>query len=77
MPQSFSSDHDATPAPGEIETMAAVLEGRHGIHAEQVAQFLADVNASQGDPERAKAWMEVTERVRQRETERLGQMFRQ
>lgn len=71
------SDHDATPAPGEVETMAAVLEGRHGIYAEHVAQFLADVNANQGDAARAWAWTAVTERVRKRATERLVGMPRQ
>lgn len=52
--------------------MATVLEGRHGIHAEHVAQFFADWNAMSGDTSRTSAWNAVTERVRRRTCERLG-----
>ncbi len=52
--------------------MAALLEGRHGIHAEHVAQFLAELNANKGDEVRASAWTAVTERVRKRARDRIG-----
>ncbi len=74
MSPSQPSELDPTPAPGEVETMAAVLEGRHGVYAEHVAQFFADVNADKGDAARAWAWTAVTERVRKRTTQRLGSM---
>lgn len=57
--------------------MAAVLEGRHGVHAEHVAQFFADWNANKGDASRSWAWSAVTERVRKRTCERLGVAPRQ
>lgn len=63
---------DATPTPGEVEMMAAVLEGRHGVHAEQVAQFFTDWNANKGDASRSWAWAAVAERVRKRENDRLS-----
>ena len=42
------SDNDATPNPGEVDMMASVLEGRHGVYAEHVAQFFSDWNATEG-----------------------------
>ena len=65
-------EQDTTPTPGEVEMMAAVLEGRHGVHAEHVAQFFSDVNAQKGDASRSWAWAAVTERVRMRTTSRLA-----
>ena len=70
-------DNDATPTPGEVEMMAAVLEGRHGVHAEHVAQFFTDWNANKGDAPRSWAWAAVTERVRRRTGERTGTATRQ
>ena len=70
-------DSDATPTPGEVEMMAAVLEGRHGVHAEHVAQFFADWNAHKGDAPRSWAWSAVTVRVRKRTDERVCEMQRQ
>ena len=65
-------DSDATPSPGEVQMMAAALEGRHGSHAEDVAQFFIDWNASHGDASRSWAWAAVAECVRQRTTRRLS-----
>lgn len=70
-------DADATPTPGEVDMMAAVLEGRHGIHAEHVAQFFTDWNASKGDASRSWAWAAVTEQVRKRMDQRIGTQTRQ
>lgn len=63
---------DATPTPREVDNMAAVLEGRHGVHAEHVAQFFTDWNAHYGDTSRSWAWAAVTECVRKRTSQRLG-----
>ena len=63
---------DATPTPREVANMAAVLEGRHGVHAEHVAQFFTDWNAHYGDTSRSWAWAAVTECVRKRTSQRLG-----
>ena len=67
---------DATPMPGEIDLMASVLEGRHGVHAEHVAQFFTDWNAHHGDTPRSWAWAAVTECVRKRTSERLAETRR-
>ncbi len=46
--------------------MAAVLEGRHGVLAAQVADFFADFNERHGDAGRAWAWTVVREHIRKR-----------
>jgi hypothetical protein len=64
-------DEDVTPTPKDVELMAAVLEGRHGDHAAQVAEFFASLHSQRGDAGRCWAWSGVAERVRQREHHRL------
>lgn len=72
MKSKWHPDEDVTPTPNEVEMMAAVLEGRHGIHAEHVAEFFSEMNAQQGDASRSWAWAAVSERVRKRAGDRLG-----
>ena len=72
MTSKWHPDEDVTPTPNEVEMMAAVLEGRHGIHAEHVAEFFSEMNAQQGDASRSWAWAAVSERVRKRAGDRLG-----
>ena len=72
MTSKWHPDEDVTPTPNEVEMMAAVLEGRHGIHAEHVAEFFSEMNAQQSDASRSWAWAAVTERVRKRAGDRLG-----
>lgn len=67
-------DEDATPTPQEVEFMAAVLEGRHGGHAAEVAEFFASVHSQSGDAGRCWAWAGVAELVRRRESARLQQL---
>lgn len=64
-------DEDATPTPGEVELMASVLEGRHGVHAGEVADFLAELSAQRGDAPRSWAWTAVGLRVRHRCSTRM------
>jgi hypothetical protein len=59
-------DEDVTPTPREVDQMAAVLEGRHGVLAAQVADFFADFNERHGDAGRAWAWTVVGEHIRRR-----------
>jgi hypothetical protein len=63
--------HMRGPPREEIEDMAALLEGRHGTHAAEVATFLADVMRQHGDPGRAQAWLAVGRRVDQRTLDRF------
>jgi hypothetical protein len=51
--------------------MAVVLEGRHGNHAADVADFFATLHRAQGDKGRSQAWAGVAQLVRKRTSERL------
>lgn len=55
----------------EAELMAVVLEGRHGSHAADVAEFFAILHRQQGDSSRSRAWAGVARAVRKRESDRL------
>lgn len=71
----MSSGHpphlDPTPTPRDIEFMALTLEGLHGRHAAEVAEFFASMHVELGDAGRAWAWVGVAELVRMREKQRL------
>ncbi|MFA5950819.1 MAG: hypothetical protein WC807_11115 [Hyphomicrobium sp.] len=55
----------------EAELMAVVLEGRHGNHAAEVADFFSSLHRHQGDTSRSRAWAGVARLVRRRESDRL------
>jgi hypothetical protein len=57
---------DSTPTPIEVDAMVAVLEGRHGVWAADVAEFFSTLHSLKGDAGRSWAWANVAERVRQR-----------
>ncbi|MEO0671827.1 MAG: hypothetical protein AAFZ05_07340 [Pseudomonadota bacterium] len=57
---------DATPTPEEVEGMATMLEGRHGLFAADVADFFSTFHGQRGDAGRSWAWQGVAERVRYR-----------
>lgn len=61
----------STPSPGEVDAMAAVLEGRHGVWAEDVAEFFATAHGLKGDKGRSSAWSGVADAVRRKAEERL------
>lgn len=65
-------DQDVTPTPDEVETMAALLEGHHGTHAAEVADFFSGMHGQMGDAGRSWAWQGVAERVRARTSRRTG-----
>ncbi len=71
MASGWQPDEDATPTPREVEFMAATLEGRHGLHAADVAEFFSSLHSEKGDAGRSWAWAGVAELVRQRERRRL------
>lgn len=72
MKAKWQPDEDPTPTPSEVDSMASALEGRHGVHAEHVAQFFSDWNAQHGDASRSWAWAAVTQKVRMRTSQRMG-----
>jgi hypothetical protein len=62
----------AAASPREVEVMASVLEGRHGVLAVEIAEFLAAVHEEAGDGARAGSWYEVSLAIRRRESARLA-----
>jgi hypothetical protein len=54
----------------QYDAMASILEGRHGVLAAAVADFFAAAHLQNGDEDRASAWSDVAERVRDRMYER-------
>jgi hypothetical protein len=67
----WNPEEDPTPAPRDVEVMAAVLEGRHGSFAADMADFLSTFHAQKGDVGRSWAWAGVADLVRFRARERL------
>lgn len=55
----------------EAELMAAVLEGRHGTYAADVATFFSGLHLRHGDAERSRAWAGVAQTVQKRTVQRL------
>jgi hypothetical protein len=70
---SWHPDADVTPTPREVQSMAEVLEGRHGQHAVEVAEFFSTQHSLSGDAGRCWAWAGVAETIRQRATRRAQQ----
>ena len=66
-------DDVALAAMAEVETMAAVLEGRHGMWAADVADFFSTFHSLKGDQRRSWAWADVAELTRRRAEERLNE----
>ena len=60
-------DEDVTPTPKDVDVMASVLEGRHGRHAVDVAEFFSTLHSLGGDAGRCWAWAGVAETIRRRE----------
>ena len=58
----------------ELETMAIVLEARHGTYATHVADFFATAHDQEGDPTRGCAWSKVATLLRRRELARMRQV---
>ena len=71
MTLSWQPEHDVTPTPREVDMMASVLEGRHGLWAAEVAEFFSSLHTERGDAGRSWAWAGVAETVRLRERHRL------
>jgi hypothetical protein len=66
---------DKTPTPTEVEAMVAVLEGRHGALAAEVAEFFSTLHSLKGDAGRSWAWASVAETVRARVEARLNESY--
>lgn len=70
MATAWHPDGDATPTPRDVAAMASVLEGRHGRHAAEVADFFSSYHSIAGDAGRCWAWAGVAETIRRRERRR-------
>lgn len=71
MTSGWHFQENATPTPGEVEAMVAVLESRHGVWAAEVADFFATAHSIKGDASRSYAWAGVADMVRQKAEARL------
>ena len=49
MTSSWLPSEDETPTPRDVEFMAQTLEGRHGQHAAEVAEFFSSLHTDRGD----------------------------
>jgi hypothetical protein len=67
----WNADEDETPIPGELKTMASVLEAHHGVHATAIAEFFSALHGQNGDAERSWVWAGVAETVRRRQWARI------
>lgn len=70
----WQADEDATPTPNDVDFMASVLEGRHGMHAADIAEFFSSMHGVRGDAGRSWAWAGVANTVRLRERNRVTTM---
>ena len=73
MTTTWHPEDDATPTPREVQSMAEVLEGRHGTHAVDVADFFSTAHSLKGDAGRCWAWAGVAELLRRRADSRCKQ----
>lgn len=71
MSTGWHPDSDTTPTPADVEHIVEVLEGQHGAHAADVAEFFSTKHCLAGDAGRSWAWAGVAERVRMRARARL------
>ena len=67
----WSEQRDVTPTFDEVESIATLLEGEHGMFAASVAEFFATHHSLGGDAGRCWAWSGVAECIREREQERI------
>lgn len=56
----------------ETELLVELLEGRHGIHAEAVADFFKIYNEQMGTPSKANLWARLSKRIALRQQLRLA-----
>ena len=70
---SWHPDADVTPNPRDVESMAEVLEGRHGEYAAGVAEFFSTHHGLSGDAGRCWAWAGVAETIKKRSVQRQRQ----
>jgi hypothetical protein len=70
MPSPPRKNEDPSVLP-DAELMAVVLEGRHGSHAAEVADFFCLLHRQLGDASRSQAWGGVARTVRRRENDRV------
>ena len=66
MSMQWNPEQGVTANAAEIDTMASVLEARHGALASEIAEFFAAVHGEKGDPSRSWAWNIVAETIHRR-----------
>jgi hypothetical protein len=71
MVMNWHPEEDATPTPREVETLASVLEARHGLLAAEIAEFFSAYHGVARDAGRCWAWAGVAETIRRRVKSRV------
>ena len=73
MNATWHPEQGVTADAAEIDTMARVLEARHGNLAPDIAEFFACLHGHNGDAPRSWAWNIVAETIRRREQVRQSE----
>ena len=73
MQANWHPEQGVTANPAEVDTMATVLEARHGVLASEIAEFFAAFHGQKGDASRSWAWNIVAETIRRRECSRQSE----
>jgi hypothetical protein len=73
MSAQWHPEQGVTANAAEIDTMARVLEARHGGLATDVAEFFAAIHGHKGDAPRSWAWNIVAETIRRRDQARQSE----
>lgn len=63
---------EASPTSRDAELMVELLEARHGVHAEAIADFFRLYNEHNGTPSRAWAWAKLSDRIARRREARMA-----
>ncbi|HZA01047.1 MAG TPA: hypothetical protein VE665_02090 [Hyphomicrobiaceae bacterium] len=71
MGSNWQREEDVTTTPAEVQAMASVLEGRHGLYAAEIAEFFSDLHGHKGDVDRSWIWAGVADTVRRRQWARI------
>ena len=72
MASNWQPKENATPSFAEVDAMAAVLEGRHGALAADVAEFFSTLHSLKGNLARSHAWAGVADCARERAAARAS-----
>lgn len=68
----WRAETEASPSRREAELMVELLEARHGVHAEAIADFFRLYNEHNGTPAKASVWGQLSRRIARRREARMA-----